>query len=118
MFTVQARPTDCRPVSTNQASASTHHIFFICKFNLLTSEIKLEGVRLIFLVSFHAEKYLKFQSTKKKSRQRGIWMIQKQATEGFSVPKTTNAKTAHISDAHTTKIIITFLVTYNVSDLS
>ena len=45
-------------------------------------------------------------------------MIQKQATEGFSVPKTTNAKTAHISDAHTTKIIITFLVTYNVSDLS
>lgn len=48
----------------------------------------------------------------------GNKMIQRQATEVFSVPKTTNAKTAHMSDAHITKILITFLVIYNVSDLS
>lgn len=48
----------------------------------------------------------------------GNKMIQRQATEAFSVSKTTNAKTAHMSDAHITKILITFLVIYNVSDLS
>lgn len=48
----------------------------------------------------------------------GNKMIQRQATEAFSVSKTTNEKTAHMSDAHITKILITFLVIYNVSDLS
>lgn len=44
-------------------------IFFIYKFDLLETEIKLEDVRLIFLPRFAAEKCLKFQSGRKMARE-------------------------------------------------
>lgn len=43
-------------------STSADQIAFICKFNLLTTEIKLENVRLTFPPALPTEKCRKFQS--------------------------------------------------------